>query len=106
MTMPLRPHDEVVRIDRRPGEITFKVRRGDKSLESVTLVQPVWTYIKEIGFMVREVVLSDPEANVIAKLRTRHPEAPLPEGLRQLRVMDHEGTKISVIFANEAPAMS
>src|SRR5258707_15891798 len=104
MTMSLKPHDEVVRIDRRPGEITFRIRRKDKTLESVTLVRPVWTQIKEIGFIVQQAVLSDPDPNVIAKIRERHPEAPLPEGLRQLRAMDQEGTKISVIFANEAPA--
>ena len=103
MTTSLKSQDEVVRIDRRPGEITFRVRRGDKSLASVTLVRPVWTHIKEIGFIVQEVVLSDPDPTVIAEMRKSHPEAALREGLRQLRVIDHEETKISVIFANEAP---
>src|SRR5258706_15112900 len=106
MTISLRPKDEVVRIDRRPGEITFKVRRGDRSLESVTLLQPVWTHIAEIGFAVQEVVLSDPDPRIIAEITKRHPEAPLPEGLRQLRVMDYEDTKILVLFADEAPAPS
>jgi hypothetical protein len=106
MTMFLKRHDEVVRIDRRPGEITFWVRREDKSLASVTLMRPVWTHISEIGFNVQEVVLSEPDLTVIEEIRRRHPDAPLPERLRQLRVKDHEDTKISVIFANEAPAES
>src|SRR6266481_6331947 len=99
--MSLKPHDEVVRINRRPGEITFRVRREDKSLESVTLLRPVWTQIKEIGFVVQEVALSDPDPNIIAEIMKRAPEVPLPQGLRQLRIMDHEDAKISIIFANE-----
>jgi hypothetical protein len=104
MTVSLKPHDELLRIDRQPGEITFKVRREDKSLASVTLMQPVWTHIGEIGFVVQEVLLSEPDSNIITELKKRHPGAKLPEGLRQLRVMDHEDTKISVIFASESPA--
>ena len=106
MSTSFRRHDEVVRIDRRPGEITFKVRRHDKSLLSVTLVRPIWTHIKEIGFDVREVVVSEPDPTVIAEITERHPDAALPEGLRQLRVKDHEETKISVIFAHEKLAGS
>jgi hypothetical protein len=106
MTVSLKPHDEVVRIDRQSGEITLRVRREDKSLESVTLVQPVWTHIKEIGFVVQEVVLSEPDSIVIAGIKKRHPDAELPERLHQLDVMDDEDTKITVIFANEAPAKS
>jgi len=104
MTIDLQPQDEVVRIDRRPGQITFEVRRPDKSLVSITLLQPVWTDVQEIGFLVRQVVVSDPDPLIIEAMRSRHPEIPLPEGLRQLHVMDDEATKISIIFANEASA--
>jgi hypothetical protein len=107
MTISLRPQDEVVRIDhQQPGQITFWVRREDKSLGSVTLMRPVWTYVKEIGFVIQEVLLSEPDSVVIAEIKKRHPDAPLPDGLRQLRLMDHEDTRISVIFTNEAPAKS
>jgi len=102
MTVLFKRHDEVVRIDQRPGEITFKVRRQDKSLANVTLMRPVWTQIKEIGFDVQEIVLSESDPAVIAKIRSRHPDAPLPGGLCQVCVKDREETKISVIFGNES----
>ena len=102
MTTSLRPQDEVVRIDhQQPGQITFWVRREDKSLDSVTLMRPVWTYIEEIGFVIQEVLLSEPDSMVIAEIKKRHPGARLPDGLRQLRLRDHEDTRISVIFTNE-----
>src|SRR5688572_6712212 len=106
MTVSLKPLDEVVRVDRRPGEITFRVRREDKSSASVGLMYPVWTHIQEIGFIVKEVVLSEPDPKVIGEIRQTHPHAPLREGLRQLHVKDDENTKISVIFANAAPPES
>jgi hypothetical protein len=97
----MQPGDEVVRIDREPGRITFRIRREDRSLKSVTLVQPIWTHIKEIGFIVHDAVVSEADPEILGEIKKRHPHVQWPDGLRQLHVLDQEGTKISVIFANE-----
>jgi hypothetical protein len=99
--MDVKTGDEVVRIDRSSNQITFTVRRADKSLARFTLLRPIWTHIKEIGFIVSDLHISEPDLAVVEGIRRSHPQASVPTNLRQVRVMDHEEAKISVIYADE-----
>jgi hypothetical protein len=99
MNSLFQPNDEIVRVDRGKDEISFRVRRAGKSVETVTLTRPIWTHIREIGFSVKDAVGSEPDAAILEKLRARRPDVPLPPGLHQVRILDEEGTKLSVIYA-------